>query len=175
MLRNNRVIWIGILDIEGYEIAFKQRQSAKGARCPVSQNHVCDFKPSVAYACRREGNSSTCRFRRRGTQRTCVAKGGRSRTQYALLQDALRRICQIRTPFRSSNTDIELQTRGLSMPRTSTDPAPHPLLIEECVIGIVAETTAPTIQRPKINSTHGSSNHCVAATQSPPFGWSVGR
>jgi hypothetical protein len=26
------------------------------------------------------------------------------------------------------------------------------------------------IQRPKINSTHGSSNHCVAATQSPPFG-----
>ena len=38
------------MDIEGYEIAFNQRQSAKGARCPICQNHVCDFKPRVAYA-----------------------------------------------------------------------------------------------------------------------------
>src|SRR3984885_5991024 len=96
ILRNNRVIRVRILDIEGYEIAFKQRQTAKGARCPVCQNHVGDFKPRVAYAWRGEGNSSTGGLR--GAQRTCVPKGGGCGAQYVLLPDAFSPICQIRTP-----------------------------------------------------------------------------
>ena len=46
MLRNNRVIWIRILDIEGYEIASAKLKAIRQkpiARCPMCQNHVCDF------------------------------------------------------------------------------------------------------------------------------------
>jgi hypothetical protein len=74
------------------------------------QNQVGDFKPRVAYACGGDGNSSTGGLR--GAQRTCLPKGGRSRTQYALLPDALRPICQIRTPFRGIVTSA-LFTRSL--------------------------------------------------------------
>src|ERR1700677_3210437 len=105
ILRNNRVIWVRILDIEGYEIAFKQRQSAKRARRPPSQNQVGDFKPRLAYACGREGNSSTGGLR--GAQRICVRKGA----QYVLPPDALSPICQIRTPYISPSAP-RLRNRG---------------------------------------------------------------
>ena len=62
MLGDDRVIRVGILDIERHKIAFKQRQSAKAARRPTRQNQVGDLKPGIAYACRREGNPRRADF-----------------------------------------------------------------------------------------------------------------
>src|ERR1700733_2409783 len=113
ILHNNRIIWIRILDIEGHEIAFKQRQTAKGARCPMCQNQVGDFKPRVAYAWGGEGNSSTGGLR--GAQRTCVPKGGGCGAQYVLLPDAFSPICQIRTPSLSPSAPRR-RNRGDRLP-----------------------------------------------------------